>query len=170
MAFRTAVTLLPRAEYFVHQCYPKVLSYRAAFIPWSVLRFGITPGQMQDLQQRPSGSLADLLILQVPSHAVFEGELLQMQCRGWKVGSLAAVQFYRDGADITKPYTSAMQLSIPQAKAHHSGRYHCSADMHSYLSLKRRESQGLYISIKGEQSPLVFGLSIVPMWELQDKG
>lgn len=90
----------------------------------------------------------DLLILQVPSHAVFEGELLQMQCRGWKVGSLAAVRFYRDGADITKPYTSAMQLSIPQAKAHHSGRYHCSADMHSYLSLKRRESQGLYISIK----------------------
>uniref|UniRef100_A0A8C9EPP9 Ig-like domain-containing protein n=1 Tax=Pavo cristatus TaxID=9049 RepID=A0A8C9EPP9_PAVCR len=60
----------------------------------------------------------DLLILQVPSLAVFEGELLQMRCRGWK------------------------------AKTHHSGRYHCSADMHSYLSLKKRESQGLYVSVK----------------------
>ncbi|XP_031467230.1 Fc receptor-like protein 4 [Phasianus colchicus] len=90
----------------------------------------------------------DLLILQVPSHAVFEGELLQMRCRGWKAGSLAAVRYYRDGTDITKLYNSAEQLSIPQAKTHHSGRYHCSADMHSFLSLKKRESQGLYVSVK----------------------
>lgn len=169
MAFRAAVTLLPHTEFFIHQCYHKTLSSRAAFIPRSVLRFGITPSQVQDLQQRPLGSLADLLILQVPSHAVFEGELLQMRCRGWKAGSLAAVRYYRDGADITKLYTSAEQLSIPHAETHHSGRYHCSADMHSYLSLKKRESQHLYVSIKGKKSPLAFGLSIIPMWELQDK-
>ncbi|XP_072214881.1 Fc receptor-like protein 4 isoform X2 [Excalfactoria chinensis] len=90
----------------------------------------------------------DLLILQVPSHAVFEGELLQMRCRGWNGGSLAAVRYYRDGTDITKPYTSAEQLSIPQAKTQHSGRYHCTAEMHSYLSLKRRASQVLYVSVE----------------------
>ncbi|XP_021232145.1 Fc receptor-like protein 4 isoform X5 [Numida meleagris] len=90
----------------------------------------------------------DLLILQVPSHAVFEGEPLHMQCRGWKAGSLAAVRYYRDGADITRLYASAKQLSIPQAKTQHSGRYHCSADMYSYSSLKKRESQRLYVSVK----------------------
>ncbi|POI24282.1 hypothetical protein CIB84_011968 [Bambusicola thoracicus] len=96
--------------------------------------------------QSPGSTSSNSITLSVSY--VFEGELLQMQCRGWKVGSLAAVRYYRDGVDITKPYTSAMQLSIPQAKTHHSGRYHCSADMYSYLSLKKRESQGLYVSIK----------------------
>ncbi|OXB55812.1 hypothetical protein ASZ78_007130 [Callipepla squamata] len=112
------------------------------------ISLSISYGQVQDLQKPPLGSLADLLILQVPSHAVFEGEPLHMRCRGWNALNLASVRYYRDGADITRPYASAEQLLIPQATTHHSGRYHCSAEMYSNLSLKKRESQGFYVSIR----------------------
>ncbi|NXL86389.1 FCRL3 protein, partial [Alectura lathami] len=88
----------------------------------------------------------DWLILQVPSQAVFEGEPLRMRCRG--SGSVAAVRYYRDGADVTASYASAEQLCIPQARAHHSGRYQCRGDMYSFLSLMKRESRVLDVSVK----------------------
>ncbi|NXI70458.1 FCRL4 protein, partial [Anseranas semipalmata] len=90
----------------------------------------------------------DWLILQVPSHIVFEGEPLHMQCRGWDPGSVVSVRYYRNGADITTCYASAKQLSIPRAETHQSGRYHCVGQMNSFSSVMKRESQGLYVSIQ----------------------
>ncbi|XP_047911447.2 Fc receptor-like protein 3 isoform X3 [Anser cygnoides] len=92
--------------------------------------------------------LADWLILQVPPHVVFEGEPLCMQCRGWDPGSMTSVRYFRDGADITTLYASDKQLCIPQAKTHQSGRYRCTGQMNSFLSVIKRESQELHVFIK----------------------
>ncbi|XP_068518991.1 Fc receptor-like protein 2 isoform X6 [Anas acuta] len=92
--------------------------------------------------------LADWLILQVPSHAVFEGELLCMQCRGWEPGSVTSVQYFRDGADITTRYASDKQLCIPRAETQQSGRYRCMGQMNSFLSVIKRESQELHVCIR----------------------
>nr|XP_038023903.1 Fc receptor-like protein 3 isoform X16 [Anas platyrhynchos] len=92
--------------------------------------------------------LADWLILQVPSHAVFEGELLCMQCRGWEPGSVTSVQYFRDGADITTRYASDKQLCIPRAETQQSGRYRCTGQMNSFLSVIKRESQELHVCIR----------------------
>ncbi|XP_038023888.2 Fc receptor-like protein 4 isoform X2 [Anas platyrhynchos] len=90
----------------------------------------------------------DWLILQVPSHAVFEGELLCMQCRGWEPGSVTSVQYFRDGADITTRYASDKQLCIPRAETQQSGRYRCTGQMNSFLSVIKRESQELHVCIR----------------------
>ncbi|XP_068518988.1 Fc receptor-like protein 4 isoform X4 [Anas acuta] len=90
----------------------------------------------------------DWLILQVPSHAVFEGELLCMQCRGWEPGSVTSVQYFRDGADITTRYASDKQLCIPRAETQQSGRYRCMGQMNSFLSVIKRESQELHVCIR----------------------
>ncbi|XP_047911444.2 Fc receptor-like protein 4 isoform X1 [Anser cygnoides] len=90
----------------------------------------------------------DWLILQVPPHVVFEGEPLCMQCRGWDPGSMTSVRYFRDGADITTLYASDKQLCIPQAKTHQSGRYRCTGQMNSFLSVIKRESQELHVFIK----------------------
>uniref|UniRef100_A0A493TR33 Ig-like domain-containing protein n=1 Tax=Anas platyrhynchos platyrhynchos TaxID=8840 RepID=A0A493TR33_ANAPP len=101
----------------------------------------------------------DWLILQVPSHAVFEGELLCMQCRGWEPGSVTSVQYFRDGADITTRYASDKQLCIPRAETQQSGRYRCTGQMNSFLSVIKRESQELHVCIRGKKFLGVFGPS-----------
>lgn len=121
--------------------------------------FGTTPVRVQDLQQLLLGCRADWLILQVPSHAVFEGELLCMQCRGWEPGSVTSVQYFRDGADITTRYASDKQLCIPRAETQQSGRYRCTGQMNSFLSVIKRESQELHVCIRGKKFLGVFGPS-----------
>uniref|UniRef100_A0A803YB81 Ig-like domain-containing protein n=1 Tax=Meleagris gallopavo TaxID=9103 RepID=A0A803YB81_MELGA len=74
----------------------------------------------------------DWLLLQVPTQAVLEGDSLSLRCSAWKNAKLSEVQFFHDGQLLHNRHGNEVLLS--PAKQQHSGRYQCSAYVHSFTA------------------------------------
>uniref|UniRef100_F7ANN1 Fc receptor-like protein 2 n=1 Tax=Monodelphis domestica TaxID=13616 RepID=F7ANN1_MONDO len=65
------------------------------------------------------------LILQTP-YFVFEGDTLNLKCRGWEDASLKKISYYQNRSLISGASENSL-LSIPRARLRHSGWYYCRA-------------------------------------------
>uniref|UniRef100_A0A8C3J476 Ig-like domain-containing protein n=1 Tax=Calidris pygmaea TaxID=425635 RepID=A0A8C3J476_9CHAR len=75
----------------------------------------------------PRPSLADPLVLQVPSQVLLEGDELRLRCRG--ALKISKVQFFHEqeelGGGHRKDTRGATELLLGPLQLHHRGRYHC---------------------------------------------
>ncbi|XP_048784863.1 LOW QUALITY PROTEIN: Fc receptor-like protein 3, partial [Lagopus muta] len=102
----------------------------------------------------------DWLVLQVPTQAVMEGDSLSLRCSAWKDKKLSQVKFFHDRKLLQERRENELLLS--PAEQQHSGSYHCSAYVYSFI--RRQESaqtdlvvQELFsvpkLSLQGPQEP-----------------
>ncbi|XP_015740129.1 Fc receptor-like A [Coturnix japonica] len=88
-------------------------------------------------------SPADPLLLQLPVHAVLEGDALSLQCKAQN-REISSVSFYHEWKLLQEGHRD--QLQLPAATQQHSGRYRCTAYVQSFFSSWSASSQWLMSS------------------------
>ncbi|NXC78083.1 FCRLA protein, partial [Anhinga anhinga] len=98
--------------------------------------------------QPPRLSLADWLVLQVPTGSLLEGDRALLRCRGWKGNSITQVRFFREWEVLWGP-SWATELPLAPLQLRHSGRYHCQATVGTIYPGKK-ESALMTVQVQGE--------------------
>ncbi|NXA16709.1 FCRLA protein, partial [Sapayoa aenigma] len=93
---------------------------------------------------------ADWLVLQVPAHALMEGDKVALRCRGWNDMPVTQVRFYQEGKDLGEPLEGT-ELSLPTLQLHHRGRYRCRGRVSTWLSQWSEESVPVTVTVHGER-------------------
>ncbi|XP_038017738.1 low affinity immunoglobulin gamma Fc region receptor II-like isoform X2 [Motacilla alba alba] len=75
----------------------------------------------------------DLLVLQVPSGALLEGDTVTLRCRGRWNSTVTMVRFYKDEKDLGGSLNGT-ELSLSPLQLNHSGHYSCRGLVGSFMS------------------------------------
>ncbi|XP_027946763.1 Fc receptor-like protein 6 isoform X4 [Eumetopias jubatus] len=105
------------------------------------------------------------LYLRTLPDPVFEGDILILQCQGWKNTALSQVQFYKDRKLLRNPKAKWI-LHMGTATLESSGQYSCTGKVTPTLHLGTQRSKMTTVQVQELFPPPV--LSAVPSPELRE--